>query len=86
MSKIDKLLARLAEKPKDFTWQEAIKILNYYGFEEIKKGKTGGSRRKFANKQKDVISIHEPHPGNILKNYQINLIIQKINQDYEKLF
>lgn len=71
MSKIEKLLARLAEKPKDFTWQEAIKILNYYGFEEIKKGKTGGSRRKFANKQKDVISIHEPHPRSILKTIKL---------------
>ncbi|WEK18594.1 MAG: type II toxin-antitoxin system HicA family toxin [Candidatus Pedobacter colombiensis] len=86
MSKIEKLLARLYSKPKDFTWQEAIRILNHYGFEEIKRGKTGGSRRKFANKYKDVISIHEPHPGNILKSYQIDLIQQQLNQHYEKLF
>ncbi|MBB5439397.1 putative RNA binding protein YcfA (HicA-like mRNA interferase family) [Pedobacter sp. AK017] len=86
MSKIDKLLTRFYSKPKDFTWSEAIKVLNYFGFEEMKKGKTGGSRRKFVNGNKDVISLHEPHPGNILKGYQIDLIIQQINPDYEELF
>lgn len=86
MSKIEKLITRLNSKPKDFTWQEATRILNHYGFEEIKKGKTNGSRRKFANKYKDVINIHEPHPGNILKGYQIDLIKQQLNQYYEKLF
>ena len=86
MSKIDKLLSRFYSRPRDFTWLEVIKVLNYYGFEEIKNSKTGGSRRKFVNSNKDVISLHEPHPGNILKGYQIDLIIRQLNDSYEELF
>lgn len=79
MSKIDKLLERFYSKPRDFTWQEAIRVLNHYGYEEIGRGKTGGSRRKFVNQHQKVISLHEPHPGNILKAYQIDLIMQQLN-------
>lgn len=86
MSKIDKLLERLNSRPKDFTWQEAIKLFRYYGFEEIRNGKTSGSRRKFTNAYKDVIILHEPHPGNVLKAYQLDFIIQQLNHYYEKLF
>ena len=76
MSKIEKLIKRLKSKPRDFTWDELMKILYYYGYSEIPRGKTGGSRRKFVNKDNNqVISLHEPHPQNILKSYQVNMII-----------
>lgn len=42
---------------------------------EMKTGKTGGLRRKFANKEKDVICLHKPHPQNILKSYQIDDVV-----------
>jgi hypothetical protein len=76
MSKTEKLLFRLLSIPKDFTWEELVKLLAYFGFEELKKGKTGGSRRKFADEQKRVIILHKPHPGNIVKEYAIRQVIE----------
>lgn len=79
MTKIDKLIFRLLDKPSDFTWFELIKVLKYFGYSELKtKGKTGGSRRKFVNKDKGVIILHEPHPGSIVKNYVLKQIIEKL--------
>ena len=46
MSKIDKLIERLKSKPKDFSWDEMLKVLNHCGYNQISQGKTGGSRRK----------------------------------------
>jgi hypothetical protein len=31
MSKIEKLIERFKSYPKDFTWEELVKILAYYG-------------------------------------------------------
>jgi hypothetical protein len=76
MSKKEKLLLRLLSIPADFNWEELVRILAYFGFEELKKGKTGGSRRKFADAQKRVISLHKPHPGNIVKEYAIRQVIE----------
>lgn len=78
MSKLKKEIERLKSKPKDFTYDEAKKILNNFGFIENNKGKTSGSRVKFIDKQNRIIELHKPHPKNILKPYQINLIIDKI--------
>lgn len=65
MSKSDKLLERLLKKPppSDFTWDELCKVLKGFGYRQLKQGKTGGSRRKFFNDDKDLlINCHEPHP------------------------
>ena len=80
MGKIDKLIAKLKSKPKDFTWDELKKVLSHYGYTEIKKkGKTGGARRKFVNNKKDIISLHEPHPERIIKTYVVKQIIEHLN-------
>ena len=79
MSKIDKLIERLKSQPKDFTWDELLKVLKHFGYSELKAGKTGGSRRKFADNQNNIINFHKPHPGNILKEYVIKQIIEHLN-------
>ncbi|MCW5907812.1 MAG: type II toxin-antitoxin system HicA family toxin [Chitinophagales bacterium] len=79
MSKAEKLIERLKTYPKDFTWEELVKVLHHFGYTEIKKGKTGGSRRKFANKQNNIISLHKPHPQNVVKEYVIKQIIDHLN-------
>lgn len=76
MSKIEKLIEKLKSKPKDFTWDEMMKILKHFGFEQISKGKTSGSRRKFVNEKNQIICLHEPHPQNVLKLYQLAIIIE----------
>lgn len=80
MSKVEKLLQRLLSNPKDFTWDELVKILSIYGYTEIKKGKTGGSRRKFADENKNIISLYKPHPSNIIKEYAIKEVIAHLKE------
>ena len=80
MSKIEKLIARLLSQPKDFTWAELATLLQYFGYEELKKGKTGGSRRKFVDNDNNIISLHKPHPGTILKAYAIKEIIDHLKE------
>lgn len=79
MSKIEKLIERLKSKPKDFTWEEMVKVLKYFGYDQISQGKTGGSRRKFVNQNQQIISLHEPHPQNVLKGYQLDLLMGHLN-------
>jgi hypothetical protein len=78
MSTKAKALHRLLSVPKDFTWEELTKLLGLFGFIELKKGKTGGSRRKYADENKNVIILHKPHPGNIVKEYAIKQIITQL--------
>lgn len=80
MSKNQKLIEKLLSNPTDFTWEELIKVLSQFGYTEMKTGKTGGSRRKFADKSKHVISLHKPHPGNILKRYQLKDVITSLEE------
>ena len=49
MSKKDKLIERLRTVPKDFTYEELVSLLKYFGFEEVKSGKTSGSAVKLKN-------------------------------------
>lgn len=79
MSKIEKVITRLKLNPKDFTYEEAKKILNSLGFFEHNKGRTSGSRVEF-RKENKKIQIHKPHPGNILKPYQIKIILNKLEE------
>ncbi len=81
MAKIDKLIARLLVRPTDFTWDELTNVLIYFGYQELKKGKTGGSRRKFADEGKRMINLHKPHPGNILKRYMIDQVIAVLKEN-----
>lgn len=80
MSRNEKLLEKFKSVPKGLTWDELVKILNYLGyFENTKKGKTGGSRCKFYNKKKDIINLHKPHPSNIVKQYVIRQLLEKLD-------
>ena len=76
MSKQEKLLERLLKQPKDFTWDELKKLMAGYGYEINNKGKTSGSRRQFESEDSDLmLRLHEPHPRNVLKPYQVKEVI-----------
>ena len=78
MSRLEKEIERLKSKPKDYTFDEAKSLLNKLGFFEYNKGRTSGSRIK-KNKNGEVeIELHKPHPKNIIKPYQIKIIIKKL--------
>lgn len=82
MSKKEKLLVRLLQRPKDFSYSELKSLLNGMNYEEFNKGKTSGSRVAFVNKKTNhIIRLHKPHPKNILKSYQIDLIIEELKKE-----
>lgn len=72
MSRQTKLLRRFLSRPKDFAFNELITLLRGFGYEQMKSGKTAGSRIAFLNERsKHIIRLHRPHPQNTLKAYQI---------------
>jgi hypothetical protein len=80
MSKAEKLLGRLLSRPKDFTFEELVTLLGHFGYAEVRSGKTGGSRVAFIDDKQDYIRLHKPHPRNILKPYQVNNLIQDLEE------
>lgn len=74
MSKKEKLIARFLGMPSDFHYDEMVKLLGYFGFGEVKKGKTSGSRVKFQNGEGVPVMLHKPHPSGIMKQYQMKQI------------
>lgn len=75
MSRRDKLKRRFLTRPADFTYDEMSRFLKGFGYEEMKTGKTTGSRAAFINKTNShIIRLHRPHPGNIMKKYQMELV------------
>ncbi len=78
MGKADKLLARLLSLPRDFTWDELLAVMIKHGF-ELHKG--SGSRRKFVHEESGLtVALHEPHPGKILKRYQLQDVIDGLRE------
>lgn len=80
MSKKAKLVDRFFSVSADFTWDELLKVLNEYGFELYKFGKTSGSSRTFENKNGISITIHEPHPKNIVHKGIIRVVIKQLKE------
>ena len=81
MAKKDKRAERLRRKPTDFTWDELERLFKTLGYEPAKHGKTGGSRRRFVHPDAATISLHQPHPGNILKRYQVEQILETLTME-----
>ena len=76
MTRSEKLIARFLTRPKDFTFNELKRLLNGLGYNEIQ---GSGSRVVFSNRRlKHSIKLHKPHPGKIMKKYQIDLIISEL--------
>ena len=68
----EKLIARFLSKPKNFSYSELKRLLGFFSYTEEQ---ASGSRVVFVNKQSGhKIKLHKPHPGNVLKLYQLELI------------
>lgn len=74
MSKKEKLIKHFLSLPSDFHYDEMVILLGHFGYREVKKGKTSGSRVKFLNEEGIPIIMHKPHPSGILKLYQLKQI------------
>jgi hypothetical protein len=79
MTKAEKLLDRFLSRPKDFTYNELLRLLSSIGYTEL----TGsGSRVVFRNESiNHHIKLHKPLPGNVLRRYQIDLIIKELKSN-----
>ena len=74
----EKLLERLISSPKDFTFDEMTRLLSCFGYSLESKGKTSGSKVMFIDKQNRKILLHKPHPSNIIKEYALKEVIDKL--------
>lgn len=74
MSKKEKLIARFLTLPLDFHYDEMVKLLGYFDFKEVKRGKTSGSRVKFMSPEGVPVMLHKPHPSGIMKHYQLKQV------------
>ncbi len=81
MSRIEKLKARLAGTPADFTFDELRTLLCALGFEEMRGGKTSGSRIAFVHRETGlIVRLHRPHPRPVLKKYQVHQIVDTLRK------
>ena len=80
MSKKDKLISRLKSRPKDFTFDETKSLLGMLGYALSNTGKTSGSRVCFIKNNK-IFRMHKPHPRKELLAYQVNELIEELEQE-----
>jgi len=67
MSTKEKLILRFLTLPKDFTYDEVVRLFAIFGFEEYSKGSTSGSRVQFYRNDGQSYIMHKPHPSAIIK-------------------
>ena len=77
MGKKEKLIIKLKSKPKDFTFDEAKTLLEFFGYFMHNCGKTSGSRVCFSRGKK-VFRLHKPHPRKELLHYQVRELIEEL--------
>ena len=81
MGRLEKLIQKLLSRPRDFTYDELKRLLRGLGYQELKLGKTSGSRVAFIHTETNhIIRLHKPHPAKILKSYQIDQIIEEFKR------
>jgi hypothetical protein len=80
MSKKDKLIDKLLATPKDFTFDEMVSLLSYFGY-DLKQGGTGSGVKFTREGSNEVINFHKPHPNGVLKRYVLNQVIEKLRRD-----
>lgn len=81
MSRRAKLIARFRTRPKDFTWEELVQLLEGLGYAEANTGRTGGSRRRFIHSTAPTIALHKPHPGNLVKMYIVDDVLRVLTEE-----
>ena len=85
----EKLIQRFLSSPKDFTYEEVLRLFGIFGYSESNKGATSGSRVEFVSEDgQSSYIMHKPHPGNIIKSYVMkqlhafvdnNKLVEKFN-------
>ncbi|MCH7943573.1 MAG: hypothetical protein IIB67_10120 [Proteobacteria bacterium] len=69
MTQVEKRIADFIRADSTFPYRELEKILRSLGYNEMKRSKTGGSKRKFFNANANhYLRFHEPHDGRMTRN------------------
>ncbi len=78
----DKLIARFLKQPKDFTFDEMVRLFGILGFTLGEKGATSGSRIEFYNAERGLsYGLHRPHPGSIIKSYVMKQVLEYLTNN-----
>lgn len=81
MTKKAKLMQRFLNKSVDFEFRELKSLLVQLGYTAESLGRTSGSRIAFYNDETGhIIRLHKPHPTKILKQYQIEQVIEELKK------
>ena len=81
MGQKEKLIQRLKSKPRDFTFEEAERLLGYLSYRRSDKGRTSGSRVAFISDEHATILLHKPHPRKGLLEYQVKQLLDTLEQE-----
>jgi hypothetical protein len=79
MGKHEKLLAKLKNPPKDFTFQEVTALLAGFGY--VLNQDDSGSRVRFEHEHCSPILLHKPYPSPVLKPYVIDQVLEILKQE-----
>ena len=82
MGKKEKMIERIKTIPADYTYSEARSLALQFGYAEINKGNTSGSRVMFYREQDHrKILLHKPHPGDIMKKYAVRQLLERFTEN-----
>ena len=81
MGQKEKLIEKLKAKPRNFTFDDAARLLGFLNYTISNKGKTSGSRVMFTSPQHPPILLHKPHPCKELLEYQIKQLLEILEQE-----
>lgn len=82
MGSKEKLIERFKRLPKDFTYDEVVRLFNVFGYTEYNKGTTSGSRVEFVSGDgTESYIMHKPHPSNIIKLYAMRQLFEYIQKN-----
>ncbi len=82
MTRKEKLISRIRQLPKDFTFSELETLLTQLGFVVDNKGRTSGSRVRFYHPQMKLQYLaHKPHPVSVIKPKALKDILDYLTEN-----
>lgn len=82
MSSKEKLIERFKSQPRNFTFDEMVRLFKVFGFEIDTKGGTSGSRVEFLNQSQSMsYNMHKPHPSKEIKGYVMKQVLEYLTDN-----
>lgn len=77
MGSKEKLIERFKQQPRNFTFDEMVRLFGILGFGVGAKGSTSGSRIEFINSKNGMsYNMHKPHPAKEIKSYVMKQVYE----------